>query len=129
MDILISISAELSKPGMVRPSKSDSRHLIRRACFNLPKFLPTTTAQSLSSINSAHQSNSPASQSSTLTQNYTLTDTFMSAISTHRKTDLRDHLPFNASQPKEVPPRGISPHLIHHTTTDIIYNPSVIKKL
>ncbi|UJR31517.1 hypothetical protein I4U23_019006 [Adineta vaga] len=115
--------AELSKPGVVRPSKSNSRHIVRRACFNLPKLSSITTAQSSASLNPTHQPGSPTSQS------ITSTDTSLSTPSTTRKTVLHDHLGFNSSQSKDAPSRGISPRINRNPATSNAYNPSSIEKL
>ena len=105
---------------MVHPSKSNSRHLVRRACFNLPKLSAITTAQSsASSVNPVHQPSSPTSQSTTSI------DTSL----TTRKGTLHDHLGFNSSQSKEAPSRGISPRINRNTATSNVYNPSTIERL
>ena len=121
--------AELSKPGMVRPSKSNSRHLIRRACFNLPKLSLTPTTPSPSSFNTAHQPSSPTSQTSISMPFHTSVDTSLSAPLTNRKGTLHDHLGFNTSQSKEAPSRGISPRINRSTATNNAYNPSTIERL
>ncbi|CAF3708247.1 unnamed protein product [Rotaria sp. Silwood1] len=119
--------AELSKPGTIRPSKSNSRHLIRRACFNIPKLLTTSTAQSLSTVNSTtHQSISPTSQSYTFSNYNSLNDT---SLSTYRRTSLHDHLVVSTFQSKEAPSRGISPRMIRNTGKNNVYNPASIEKL
>lgn len=51
--------AELSQPGVIRASKSDSRHLIRRGYFNLPKLVSFNAAQSFPSFAYRHQPESP----------------------------------------------------------------------
>jgi hypothetical protein len=112
--------AELSKPGVVRPSKSNARHLIRRTCFNLPKLSSITTAQSSSSV---HQPISPTSQL------HPLVDTSFSAPLSNRKANPHDQLSFSTSQSKEAPSRGISPRINHNTPTHNIYNPSSIEKI
>jgi hypothetical protein len=103
---------------MVRPSKSNSRHLIRRACFNLPKLSSITSAQS----SSGHQQTSPTSQT------HPSIETSFSA-SLNRKGHLHEHLAFNTSQSKEAPSRGISPRITRHPVTSNIYNPSSIERL
>jgi hypothetical protein len=109
---------------MVRPSKSNSRHLIRRTCFNLPKLSSITGAQSSSSsLNPTHQQNSPTSQS------HPFIDTSPSTPLTNRKTNLHDHLVFSTSQSKEAPSRGISPRINRNTATTNIYNPSSIERI
>ncbi|CAF1335849.1 unnamed protein product [Adineta steineri] len=117
--------AELSKPGVVRPSKSNSRHLIRRACFNLPKLSSITTAQSSTSVNPSNQPSSPTSQSTISTS----MDASHSVPLTNRKAILHDQLGFNSSQSKEAPSRGISPRINRNAATSNIYNPSSIEKL
>ena len=135
--------AELSKPGVVRPSKSNSRHLIRRACFNLPKLSNMTSAQSSTSLVNTHQPSSPSSHStiSMPISQHPVIDQSLSAPLIHRKTNLLDettnsqrhpHLMFSISQSKEAPSRGISPRINRHTTvptTNTVYNPSSIEKL
>jgi hypothetical protein len=137
--------AELSKPGMVRPSKSNSRHLIRRACFNLPKLASITSAQSSISLTNTNQPGSPSTQSTTSmpVSQHPVIDQSLSAPLMHRKTNLNDditnsprqsHLLFSTSQSKEAPSRGISPRFNRHatpptTTTNSAYNPSSIEKL
>ncbi|CAF3635294.1 unnamed protein product [Rotaria socialis] len=122
--------AEIAKPGIIRASKSNSRHLIRRACFNIPKLSTssavTSTTQSLSSANSSNQSNSPTSQSYTFSTYNATTDPLPS---THRRTSLHDHLVASAFQSKEAPARGISPRILRNTATANIYNPASIEKL
>ncbi|CAF1119442.1 unnamed protein product [Rotaria sordida] len=119
--------AELSKPGTVRPSKSNSRHLIRRACFNIPKLLTTSTAQTLSTVNSTtYQSISPTSQSYTFSNYNSSIDT---SLSTYRKTSLHDQLVVSTFQSKEAPSRGISPRIIRNTAKPNVYNPASIEKL
>ncbi len=112
--------AELSKPGVVRPSKSNSRHLIRRTCFNLPKLSSVTTAQSSSSV---HQPISPTSQP------HPLINASFSAPLTNRKSNLHDQLAFSTSQSKEAPSRGISPRINRDPPTNNIYNPSSIERI
>jgi len=107
---------------MVRPSKSNSRHLIRRACFNLPKLASVTTTQS-SSSSSAHQQLSPTSQSRP-----SIDTSFSAAPITNRKGNLHEHLVFSTSQSKECPSRGISPRINRNTTSNI-YNPSSIERI
>jgi len=129
---------------MVRPSKSNSRHLIRRACFNLPKLASITTTQSSTSLTNTNQSGSPLSQStiSMPVSQHTVIDQSLSAPLMHRKPNLNDdinnsprqpHLLFSTSQSKEAPSRGISPRFNRHatppTTTNSAYNPSSIEKL
>ncbi len=97
--------------------------MIRRACFNLPKLLSITTAQSLSSINPANPPVSPISQ------HYSPIDTTLSAPITNRKTNLHDYLVFSTSQSKEAPSRGISPCVNRNTPTNNVYNPSSIERL
>ncbi len=110
---------------MVRPSKSNSRHLIRRACFNLPKLSTVTTAQSSSSsVNPVHQPGSPTSQST-----HTSIDTSLSLPLTNRKPNVHDHLGFDSSQSKESPSRGVSPRINRNTTASSVYNPSSIERL
>ncbi|CAF1217175.1 unnamed protein product [Adineta ricciae] len=116
--------AELSKPGVVHPSKSNSRHLIRRACFNLPKLSTIAIGQSSSSsLNPTHQPGSPTSQS------IASTDTSLPTPSSNRKGILHDHLGFNSSQSKDAPSRGISPRINRNPATSNAYNPSSIEKL
>ncbi|CAF3544607.1 unnamed protein product [Rotaria sp. Silwood1] len=109
---------ELSKPGMVRPSKSNSRHLIRRACFNLPKLSIITTAQSSTSLINTKQSSSPTSQ-------HPIIDQTLSAPLIHRKINLYDdtndsqhhhRLILSTSQSKEASSRGISPRINRNKT-------------
>jgi hypothetical protein len=125
---------------MTRPSKSNSRHLIRRACFNLPKLASITTAQSSTSLINTHQPGSPSSHSaaSMPVSHHPVIDQSLSAPVTHRKTDFQDatntsqrhhHLTLSTSQSKEAPSRGISPRINRHTTTSNNYNPSSIEKL
>jgi hypothetical protein len=114
---------------MVRPSKSNSRHLIRRACFNLPKLSINSVAQSSPSLNPAHQPSSPTSQTSTSTSYHPSIDTSLSAPLTNRKTNLHDYLGFSTSQSKEAPSRGISPRLNRSAPTNNAYNPSSIERL
>lgn len=114
------ILAELSKPGVVRPSKSNSRHLIRRACFNLPKLSIITTAQSSSSV---HQITSPTSQS------HASVDLSLSAPLTSRKMNPHDSTVFSSLQSKEAPSRGISPRMNRTPTSNNAYNPSSIEKI
>jgi hypothetical protein len=114
---------------MVRPSKSNSRHLIRRACFNLPKLSLPTTTQSSSSLNPTHQPSSPTSQTSIPLPYHTSVDTSLSAPLTNRKGTLHDHLGFNTTQSKEAPSRGISPRINRSTATNNAYNPSSIERL
>jgi hypothetical protein len=115
---------------VVRPSKSNSRHLIRRACFNLPKLSTVTTAQSSSSsVNPVHQPGSPTSQSTTSTHYHTSIDTSLSLPLTNRKTNVHDHLGFDSSQSKESPSRGVSPRINRNTPTSSVYNPSSIERL
>ncbi|CAF3899528.1 unnamed protein product [Rotaria sp. Silwood2] len=120
--------AELSKPGTIRPSKSNSRHLIRRACFNIPKLLTTSTAQSLSTVNSAatYQSISPTSQSYTFSNYNSPIDT---SLSTYRRTSLHDHLVVSAFQSKEAPSRGKSPHMARNAAKNNVYDPTSIEKI
>jgi hypothetical protein len=108
---------------MLRPSKSNSRHLVRRACFNLPKLSSITAAQSASSLNPTHQATSPTSQSQLSI------DMPLSAPILNRKTNIHDHLGFNTSESKEAPSRGISPRINRNTTTSNIYNPSSIERI
>jgi len=128
---------------MVRPSKSNSRHLIRRACFNLPKLTSITTTQSSTSLGTTKQVNSPStlSTASMPIPHHPLIDQTLSAPLAHRKLNLNDDtdisrrhhlLAFSASQSKEAPSRGISPRINHPpptTTTNNLYNPSSIEKL
>ena len=114
---------------MVRPSKSNSRHLIRRACFNLPKLSSITAAPSSSSLNPVHQPSSPTSQSAASTPYHPSIDTSLSAPLINRKTILHDHLVFSTSQSKEAPARGISPRVNRNTATNNVYNPSSIERL
>ncbi|CAF4376791.1 unnamed protein product, partial [Rotaria sp. Silwood2] len=118
---------ELSKPGMVRPSKSNSRHLVRRACFNLPKLVTITTAQSSTSLINTKQSGSPTSLSaiSMPTSQHPVIDQSLSAPLTHRKINLYDdtndsqhhhRLILSPSQSKEAPSRGISPRINRNKT-------------
>ena len=107
----------------MHPSKSNSRHLIRRACFNLPKLSTTTAAQSSSSLNPTLQPGSPTSQS------VASTDTSLPTPSSSRKGILHDHLGFNSSQSKDAPSRGISPRIHRNPATSNAYNPSSIEKL
>ncbi|CAF4420948.1 unnamed protein product [Rotaria socialis] len=113
---------ELSKPGTVRPSKSNSRHLIRRACFNLPKSTTTTTtAQSTISLINSKQSNSLTAISMPATQ-HPVIDQSLSVPLTHRKANLNDEtndsqhhrLVLSTSQSKDAPSRGISPRINHN---------------
>lgn len=118
--------AELSKPGIVRPSKSNSRHLIRRTCFNLPKLSSTTAAQSSSSssaVNPTHQATSP------ILQSHVSVDISHSTPITNKKIHTHDHLILSTSQSKEAPSRGISPRINRNTTTSNIYNPSSIERI
>jgi len=108
---------------MVRPSKSNSRHLIRRTCFNLPKLSSITSAQSSSSLNPTHQATSPTSQSQLSI------DIPLSAPLINRKANIHDHLGFSTSQSKEAPSRGISPRINRNPVTSNIYNPSSIEKI
>ncbi|CAF1268379.1 unnamed protein product [Rotaria sordida] len=123
---------ELSKPGMVRPSKSNSRHLIRRACFNLPKLSTMTAAQSSTSLINTKQSNSPTLQ-------HPVIDQSLSAPLIHRRINFYDdtndpqqhhRLMLTTSQSKESPSRGISPRINRNKSPATnIYNPSSIEKL
>ncbi|UJR15164.1 hypothetical protein I4U23_002127 [Adineta vaga] len=139
--------AELSKPGVIRPSKSNSRHLIRKACFNLPKLTSITTTQSSTSLINTKQMTSSSTHSSTSmpSSHHPLVDQSLSAPLTHRKMNYTDDsslsrrhnlLAFSVSQSKEAPSRGLSPHITRHTTATITmiatnntYNPSSIEKL
>jgi hypothetical protein len=130
--------AELAKPGMVRPSKSNSRHLIRRACFNLPKLSSIKTTQSSTSLTLTNQPSSPSTHStiSMPLSHHQPVDQTLSAPLTHRKVTSNDdtsrlhHLTFSTSQSKEAPSRGISPRINRNTTTtNNVYNPSSIEKL
>ncbi|CAF1375393.1 unnamed protein product [Adineta steineri] len=138
--------AELSKPGAIRPSKSNSRHLIRKACFNLPKLTSITTTQSSTSLINTKQLISPSSHStsSMSSSHHPLIDQTLSAPLLHRKINPSDDInnprrhpavTFSASQTKEAPSRGKSPHANRQTTTttttttNSIYNPSSIEKL
>jgi len=129
---------------MVRSSKSNSRHLIRRACFNLPKLASITTAQSSTSLINTNQPSSPSSHSavSMPVSQHPVIDQSLSAPLTHRKMNFLDdtnnsprhhHLTLSTSQSKEAPSRGISPRINRHTTvtttTSNTYNPSSIEKL
>jgi len=126
---------------MVRSSKSNSRHLIRRACFNLPKLTSTTTSQSTTSLINTNQAGSPSSHSaiSVPVSQHPVIDQSLSAPLTHRNTNFYDdtnnsqhpqHLIFSTSQSKEAPSRGISPRINRQTTTtNNNYNPSSIEKL
>lgn len=140
---------------MVRPSKSNSRHLIRRACFNLPKLVSVTTTQSTTSLINTHQPGSPTTHSaiSMPVSHHPTIDHTLSVPLPHRKTHLLDepnnsqrHLPLtlSTSQSKEAPSRGISPRFNRHspsptttttttsttstTTTSTALNPSSIEK-
>jgi len=108
---------------VVRPSKSNSRHLVRRACFNLPKLSSITTAQSSSSLTATYQATSPTSQL------HAPIDTSFSASLTSRKITTHDHLVLSTSQSKEAPSRGISPRMNRNTTPSNIYNPSSIERI
>ena len=135
---------------MVRPSKSNSRHLIRRACFNLPKLASITTTQSSTSLINTNQSHSPTSHSamSMPMSHHPVIDQTLSVPLTHRKMHLLDDsnssqrhppLTFSASQSKASPSRGISPRFNRHsptppptittTTASNASNPSSIEKL
>lgn len=136
---------------MVRPSKSNSRHLIRRACFNLPKLSAMTTAQSTTSLTNTTHPNSPSSHSaiSIPVSQHPVIDQSLSAPLTQRKPNINDdinnsqrpqqqHLLFTKSQSKEAPSRGISPRINRQTPPSTIttvtasnntYNPSSIEKL
>lgn len=136
---------------MVRPSKSNSRHLIRRACFNLPKLVSVTSTQSASSLVNTHQPNSPTSHSaiSVPVAHHTAIDQTLSVPLPHRKIHFLDDssnsqrhppLTLSTSQSKEAPSRGISPRFNRHspsptpttttsTITSAVLNPSSIEKL
>ena len=105
---------------MIRPSKSNARHLIRRACFNLPK---------LSSISAAHSSASVQQSISPTSQSYSSGESTFSTPFTHRKTNLHDHTIFTTSQSKEAPSRGVSPRIPRNTPANNIYNPSSIERI
>lgn len=111
---------ELSKPEMIRPSKSNARHLIRRACFNLPK---------LSSISTAHSSSTVQQSMSPTSQTYSSSESTFSTPFTHRKTNLRDPATFTTSQSKEAPSRGVSPRIPRNTPVNNVYNPSSIERI
>lgn len=112
---------ELTKPEMIRPSKSNARHLLRRACFNLPKLSSISTAYSSSSV---QQTSSPTSQTYPSTDSSTFSTPF-----THRKTNLHEYSMLNTSQSKEAPSRGVSPRIHRNTPVNNIYNPSSIEKI
>ena len=105
---------------MVRPSKSNSRHLVRRACFNLPKLSSITAAQSPSSV---HQQISPTSQP------HSLIDTSLPVSLTSRKSTPHDQLALSTSQSKEAPSRGVSPRINRNPPSNNIYNPSSIERI
>ena len=123
---------------MIRPSKSNSRHLIRKACFNLPKLSSLKTTQSSTSLTIINTPGSPSSHS-TLSMpiaSHHPVDQTLSAPLIHRKLNTNEDiqrfhpLAFNTSQSKEAPSRGISPRINRNTTTtNNIYNPSSIEKL
>jgi len=132
--------AELSKPGVIRPSKSNSRHLVRRTCFNLPKLSTVNNANSASSLNPSHQPISPAGQSSSpLTSSlyHAPIDVSLSVPLSNRKglshdetnNNQRPHPIFSTSQSKEAPSRGISPRINRAAPANTVYNPSTIEKL
>ena len=141
------LTAELSKPGVIRASKSNSRHLIRRACFNLPKLASLTTTQSASSLINTQQPSSPSGHSTKSippAPYQAFTEDSPSLPLTNRKANINDsnHLPhtpliFNQSQAKSAPSRGISPRMNRNaaviTTTTIksnnVYNPSSIERV
>lgn len=140
--IICFVLAEISKIGVVRASKSNSRHLVRRTCFNLPKTSSNNLSNTGSSLTPPIQSNNapfPASTSAPSAHSYfhPAVDGTLSAPLNNRKTtnpdelnqSQRHHLLLSASQSKEAPSRGISPRLNRNTPTSNIYNPSAIEKL
>lgn len=130
--------AELSKPGILRPSKSNSRHLIRRACFNLPKLASITAAQSSSSLTASNQPGSPSCQSTASSYSqHPSVDAVLSAPVANRKSNSHEvpgtsqrHQPFFTSlRSKDGSARGVSPRVQPTTAANNVYNPASIEKL
>lgn len=143
--------AELSKPGFVRASKSNSRHLIRRACFNLPKLASITSTQSSSSLINAQQPSSPSGYSTKSTPPapyHAFVEESPSLPLTSRTANAHDdfnHSPhpplvFSRSQSKAAPSRGISPRMNRDATliatatttttnSNYVYNPASIERV
>ncbi|CAF1223857.1 unnamed protein product, partial [Didymodactylos carnosus] len=123
--------AELTKPGVCRPSRSNARYIVRKACFNLPKLSSLTNHESTPPLvsPSSHSSSLPlhlASNSPSLPSPdapISSRKTMLNDNTDYKKSPLQNIRPMSNS--KEAPCRGVSPRL---RTTPKMYDPKLFRR-